>query len=49
MKEFNVPKDIAMIINIANNLDKISFIQLAISKLGVYKFIVYLIYFAFLA
>jgi hypothetical protein len=49
MREFNVPQDVAMVINIANNLDKISFIQLAISKLGVYKFIVYLIYFAFLA
>jgi hypothetical protein len=49
MSEFNVPDNIVMIINIVNNLDKISFIQLAISKLGVYKFLVYLIYFAFLA
>lgn len=49
MKELNVPRDIVTVINIANNLDKISFIQLAISKLGVYKFIVYLFYFAFLA
>jgi hypothetical protein len=49
MTELNVPDNVVMIINIVNNLDKISFIQLAISKLGVYKFLVYLIYFAFLA
>lgn len=49
MTELNVPDNIVMIINIVSNLDKISFIQLAIAKLGVYKFLVYLIYFAFLA
>ena len=49
MTELNVPDNIVMIINIVSNLDKISLIQLAIAKLGVYKFLVYLIYFAFLA
>jgi hypothetical protein len=49
MAELNVPSEIVMIVNIANNLDKIGFIQILINKMGVYKFVAYLIYFAFLA
>ena len=49
MSELDVPKSVVMVVNIANNLDKIGFVQILISKLGVYKFVAYLIYFAFLA
>lgn len=49
MSELDVPKSVVMVVNIANNLDKIGFVQMLISKLGVYKFVAYLIYFAFLA
>jgi hypothetical protein len=49
MTELNVPSEIVMVVNIANNLDKIGFVQILISKMGVYKFVAYLIYFAFLA
>lgn len=49
MKEMNVPRDVMFIVNIANNLDKIGFIQTAINQLGVYKFVAYLVYFAFIA
>jgi hypothetical protein len=49
MKEMDVPRDVIFIVNIASNLDKISFVQAAIANLGVYKFVAYLIYFAFLA
>jgi hypothetical protein len=49
MSELDVPKSVVIVVNIANNLDKIGFVQILISKLGVYKFVAYLIYFAFLA
>lgn len=49
MSELDVPKSVVMVVNIANNLDKIGFVQTIISQLGVYKFVAYLIYFAFLA
>jgi hypothetical protein len=49
MTELNVPSEIITVINLATNLDKIGFVQILISKMGVYKFVAYLIYFAFLA
>lgn len=49
MSELDVPKSVVTIVNIANNLDKIGFVQILMSQLGVYKFVAYLIYFAFLA
>lgn len=45
----NLPKEIALVINVLTNLDKISIVQMLIAKMGVYKFAAYAIYFLFFA
>lgn len=49
MREMRIPKNTMMVINIVTNLDQIGFVQLAITKMGIYKWAAYAIYFLFLA
>lgn len=49
MRYMKVERPAANIIYIATNLDKISIVQLAIGKLGLYKWMAYCIYFVFFA
>lgn len=49
MREMRIPKNAMIIINTLTNLDKIGFVQLAIAKMGIYKWAAYCIYFLFLA
>ena len=46
---FNIPTQIGMVMRFASSLDRISFLQLALTKWGVYKYMAYLIYLIFLA
>jgi hypothetical protein len=45
----NLPKDIALVVNVLTNLDQISIVQMLIAKMGVYKFWAYAIYFLLFA
>lgn len=45
----NLPKAMSSAITLAFNLDKLSFIQWASAQMGAYKFLVYAVYFLFLA
>jgi hypothetical protein len=47
MSEMNLPSNVILIINTLTNLDQLGFIQMAIAKIGINKFIFYLIWFAF--
>jgi len=46
---FNIPTQIGMVMRFASSLDRISFLQIALAKWGVYKYMAYLIYLIFLA
>lgn len=46
---FNIPSQVGMVMRFASSLDRISFLQLALMKWGVYKYMAYLIYLIFLA
>jgi len=45
MDSFNLPDNVVLVISTLNNIDKITFVQILIAKLGVYKYLGYLIYF----
>lgn len=45
----NLPSNVILIINTLTNLDQLGFIQMAIAQVGINKFILYLIWFAFIA
>ncbi len=47
MSEMNLPSNVILIINTLTNLDQLGFIQMAIAKIGINKFIFYLIWFVF--
>jgi hypothetical protein len=49
INEFDIPTQIGLVMRIASSLDKYSFLQLALAKWGVYKYIAYAIYILFLA
>lgn len=49
IENINLPNNVVMVINVINNLDNLSIIQLLTVKLGVYRFVIYAIYLAFIA
>lgn len=49
VRHMNVPEPFANAIYLATNLDQLSIVQFGISKLGLYKWIAYCVYFLFFA
>jgi hypothetical protein len=49
IKIANLPRNMALAINVMMNLDQISIVQWGLAQLGVYKFWCYAIWFVFLA
>lgn len=46
---FNIPSQVGMVMRFASSIDRFSFLQYALVKWGVYKYMAYLIYLIFLA
>lgn len=46
---FNIPSQVGMVMRFASSLDRLSFLQFALVKWGVYKYMAYLIYLIFFA
>jgi hypothetical protein len=49
INEFNIPSQVGLVMRFASSLDRFSFLQMALAKWGVYKYMAYLIYLIFLA
>jgi hypothetical protein len=49
LTQINAPKEVIFAVNILTNLDQISIIQAILAKMGAYKFILYVMYFGFVA
>jgi hypothetical protein len=49
LNKMHVPRPVYTVVTVACNLDQISIVQIAIAKMGVYKWIAYCIYLAFFA
>lgn len=49
VKYMRVPEPLSTAIHLALNLDQISVVQMAVGKLGLYKWIAYCVYILFLA
>lgn len=49
VRYMNIPEPVANAIYLATNLDQLSIVQFGISKLGLYKWIAYCVYFIFFA
>lgn len=45
----DLPKDVIIAVNILTNLDSLGIIQTIIAKMGVYKFVFYVLYFGVIA
>jgi hypothetical protein len=49
LQKMNLPRPVYTVITVACNLDQISIVQFAISKMGLYKWIAYCVYLLFFA
>ncbi len=47
-KQFNLNEQLALIINIISNIDKMSVVQMTLSQAGVYKYLLWTIYILFI-
>lgn len=49
MKKMHIPRPVYTALTIATNLDQLSIVQFALSKLGLYKWVAYCVYLIFFA